>query len=109
MSLTIYLHDPTSTYKGGSLWDGNITSNLSRMANEVGVYECLWNPDKDRPAKGLIPTLEEGLKKLKGDPIYYKQFNPSNGWGTYEGLIEFLTDYLQACHSFGLARIEVYK
>tara|TARA_R110000850_G_scaffold81058_1_gene174401 strand:+ start:261 stop:590 length:330 start_codon:yes stop_codon:yes gene_type:complete len=109
MSLTIYLHDPTSTYKTLSLWDNNITGNLSQMANEVGVYECLWNPDTDRPAKYLIPNLEKSLKELKDNPTYYKKFNPSNGWGTYEGLVEFLTNYLEACHSFGLAYIQIYR
>ena len=109
MSLTIYLHDPTSTYKTGSLWDGNITSNLARMANEAGVYESLWNPNIDRQAKDLIPELEKSLKELKDNPTYYKKFNPSNGWGSYDGLVEFVTSFLEACHNYGLARIEIYK
>jgi hypothetical protein len=33
----------------------------------------------------LIEPLKEGLHRLKSNPNKYKEFNPDNGWGDYEG------------------------
>ena len=41
-----------------------------------------------------------GLKELTENPISYKKYNPKNGWGNYEGLVKFVTEYLEACKKF---------
>ena len=102
----------------------NITHNLGTMASEVKLYDTLWRPyklltdftDEDMRqyeymplAEDLIPFVEIGLKKLKADPDKYKKFNPSNGWGTYEGLVRFTEKYLQILKDFPDSHIRVSR
>lgn len=95
MSLDVHLEElrPTEIY-----WR-NITHNLGAMAREAGLYIALWRPDEAGYvfAADLVSPLTEGLALLKGDPERFKAFNPENGWGSYEGLVEFTADYLAAC------------
>lgn len=78
---------------------GNITHNLNRMADEAGIYDHLWRPDwiGVRKAGQLIVPLREGLERLRANPERFRKLNPENGWGTYEGLVVFVAEYLVAC------------
>lgn len=89
----------------------NITHNLTQMADKAGVYYALWRPEEKgwRFARDIILVLEIGLGNLKGDPIFYKQFNPPNEWGSYDGLVEFIERYLEACKEHPKARIRVSR
>lgn len=93
------------------VYSGNITHNLNRMATEAGIYEHLWRPDEIAitKAKQLIDPLRVGLDILKSDPERFKKFNPENGWGSYEGLVQFVEDYLNACYEFPEAEVEVSR
>lgn len=100
-------HDDTTNV----LYHDNITHNLTKMADRAGIYEALWRPE-DRgwnQAKDIIKPLELGLKDLQSDPDFYKKENPTNGWGTYEALVAFVTNYLAACKEHPTARIEVSR
>jgi len=76
----------------------NITHNLGQMARECDAYEVVWQPKESgiTKARQLVKPLQEAIAKLKGNPEYYKQFNPANNWGNYEGFLMFLENYLQA-------------
>jgi len=93
------------------VFDRNITHNLNIMAGKAGVYEQLWRPEEVGifTAGQLIKPLTIGLKKLTEKPNYYKAFNPDNGWGTYEGLVSFISDYLEACIEYPEAKISTSK
>ena len=96
VSLDVWLEYPGSE---NYVFSYNITHNLGKMASAVGIYQALWRPEEIgvQQAKQLIPLLTEGLAKLKSDPDEYRKHNASNGWGSYEGLVEFVTSYLEAC------------
>lgn len=87
----------------------NITHNLGTMADKAGLYNALWNPDKIKAskAKHLLTPLIDGINKLESDPEYFKTFSPSNGWGTYAGLVSISKRYLDACTENPEAFIEV--
>jgi hypothetical protein len=91
------------------LFERNITHNLNKMADAAGIYKELWCPYElgYTTAKELIEPLTKGLAKLKSDPNLYKGFNPKNGWGNYEGLVEFVTKYLDACKQNKTAKIGI--
>jgi hypothetical protein len=95
MSLDVILTEtrPTEVY-----W-ANITHNLNKMAMEAGIYEALWRPEEIgiEKAEQLIEPLTVGLEKMKADPVYFEQFNASNGWGKYEHFVPFVEKYLEAC------------
>ena len=95
MGLSVYLEvvQPVDVYTN------NITHNLNKMAIAAGLYEALWRPEEVgyKLAKDLIHHLAYGLAELTMNPEKYKQYNPENGWGSYEGLVKFVEEYLQAC------------
>lgn len=103
--------EPVTAPRGDYLYHANITHNLGRMAREAGIYGVIWRPDESEInyAEQLIAYLENGLFRLKALPDHFKQFNPSNGWGDYGGLVEFVTEYLNACKQYPTAHIQVSR
>ena len=97
MSLDVYLTAVRPTF----VYERNVTHNLNRMADAAGIYEHLWRPDEIGVTKAvqLIEPLRAGLSKLLADPDNFRTFNPVNGWGDYEGLVDFVREYLSACEA----------
>ena len=107
MSLDVWL----TAIRPTSVFNYNITHNLNKMAEEAGIYKHLWRPEEIgiTNAEQLIEPLEAGLALLKNKPTYFRKFNPENGWGSYEGLVEFVTKYLEACKENPDAEIGVSR
>lgn len=93
------------------VFSANITHNLGKMADEAALYYPLWKPEKIgiTTARQLIERLEHGLYMLQTKPEFYRQFNPANGWGTYEGLVQFVENYLEACRKFPESEVSVSR
>jgi hypothetical protein len=93
------------------VFSANITHNLGKMAEEAGIYECLWRPDElgITQAESLIKLLSEGLRKLKRDPERFIPLNPPNGWGSYDDFVPWLERYLIACITYPEAKVSVWK
>ncbi len=93
------------------VYTANITHNLTRMAREANLYKCLWRPDEINitHAEQLIKPLSKGLNYLQSMPDHFKRFNPSNGWGSYEALVEFVRDYSDACIKHPEATVSVWR
>jgi hypothetical protein len=100
-----------SATETSQVYSANITHNLGRMANEAGVYACCWRPDENgiTHAKQLIEPLRAGIELMESDPPRFQQHNPSNGWGTYEGLVSWLKEYLHACEDYPEAEVSVWR
>lgn len=110
-----------------SVFDYNITHNLGKMAGECGLYEVMWRPYMLHPdfttevdeyefesnhtmkASDIEQKLSEGLKELVDNPEKYKEYNPENGWGSYEGLVKFGQNYLEAVKAYPDSIIEVSR
>ena len=107
MSLTVYLTEMRPL----DIYEGNITHNLAEMAKAAGIYEVLWRPEElgMGTARELIRPLRAGLAALRADPAHFRLLEPSNGWGSYESLVEFVTDYLAACEIHPNATLEVSR
>ena len=91
-----------------SVYSGNITHNLGKMAGEVKIpymagtvslYTILWRPEELQftRAREIADLLDIGWNILLSDPEKYKRYNPENGWGSYEGLCDFVYRYRNAC------------
>lgn len=118
MSLDVYLiqkevceHCGHETGDGTQVYSANITHNLTRMAEAAGIYKAMWHPDDINlsKAKQLTPLLEQGIEKLKSDPVHFNQFNAGNGWGKYEHFVPFVQEYLNACKEYPEAYISVSR
>ncbi len=83
------------------VWHRNITHNLNRMAMEAGLYEPLWRPEEigATHAHMLVDRVEKGLAVLTADHDRFEAFNPENGWGSYEQLVDFTKSFLAACRT----------
>jgi hypothetical protein len=100
----------------GEVYTGNITHNLGPMAREVvipghSLYMYLWRPDEIgvEYARDLIRPLEIGLIVLRENPDGFKQYNPENGWGNYELLVQFTEEYVVACEMWPDAKVSVWR
>ena len=104
------------------VFHANITHNLVPMAKAAGVYDELWRPYRllagyrdvrdgitseydfedsvEIKAGMLIGGLRNGLHMLKLRPSTFTPLNPPNGWGTYDGLVKFVQNYLDACYLY---------
>lgn len=125
MSLDIYLYGEEVTEEAicqhcGSKYTevyrelhftANITHNLSRMAEEAGIYDCLWDPQKAgiEVASQISPMLASAIKLMEADPAHFKKFDSDNGWGTYDQFVPWLKELLEACQEYPDATIEVSR
>ena len=100
LDVSLMVTQPTEVYTG------NITHNLGEMAKAVPVgngltlYAVLWRPDEIDPpltlGKELTVHLSIGLNVLLDNREYYIKYTPENGWGDYDGLVDFTRNYLMA-------------
>jgi hypothetical protein len=93
------------------LFSANITHNLCQMADEAGIYRCLWRPDENgiRVGSEMVVFLEAGIALLRAEPERFKKFNPENGWGDYHGLVRFAEIVLAACREHPTATVRVWR
>lgn len=86
-------------FQTDEVYSANITHNLGEMASAAELYYPLWRPEEINitKARQLIVPLAKGLESLIEKPDYYKTFNPENGWGSYDGLLNLVENYLKAC------------
>jgi len=92
-----------------SVFTQNITHNLGKMATAVKIgaefgssltlYDVLWRPDEHgfKFARDIADWLDLGWNILLSDPETYRKYNPENGWGSYDGLCDFVYKYRNAC------------
>ena len=106
-----------------SVFTQNITHNLGKMAREVSyglewkgegelsLYDVLWRPDEHgfTHAKDISDLLDIGWNILLSDPEKYKRYNPENGWGSYDGLCDFVYRYRNACWDNPEAELSVSR
>ena len=100
-----------------SVFSWNVTHNLGEMARQVDVgddlnlYQVLWRPDEHELtlAHEIADYLHVGWMTLTAEPEKYKAFNPPNGWGSYEGLVEFVANYRDACYENPFAELAVSR
>ena len=93
------------------VFDANITHNLNEMAEQAGIYEYLWHPEKIgiKTAGELVVPLIKGLKIMMVNPTHFKKYDSPNGWGTYEDFVPWIKRYLDACKENPDAEIEVSR
>ncbi len=105
------LLDGGTTTETTTVFDYNITHNLGTMAREAGIYQHLWRPEElgITKANQLIVPLRAGLELLRSDRPRFEEFNPDNGWGNYDGLVRFVSNYADACEKYPEAEIEVSR
>lgn len=58
---------------------------------------------------GLVAhELTEAISRMAARPDDYKVFNPDNGWGDYDGALEFLERFRDACAEHPKAKVAMW-
>lgn len=123
MSLDIYLYNPERdveticpccdrshiSAESEELFHSNITHNLADMASAAGIYYHLWRPSEVgiEKAGDLIEPLSSGLDTLHAKQDMLRAYSPENGWGTYDSLVNLVTNYLDACRKHPDSTVQV--
>ena len=95
-----------------------ITHNLYTIVSELSLlvglpyYEVIWRPDElfglkngEVPVVFVLSVLPDLIKNLLEYEDCLTEYLPSNGYGTFEGLINFLCNYLKECYTHQQAYI----
>ena len=108
MSLDIYIANPQS---GAENFEWNITHNLGRMADELGIWHVLWHPENlgIDVAGDMIQHLEPAYTKLTVFGEYYDQFAPANGWGNRQNLFELVDALLRYARRYPECHVTVSR
>ena len=89
------------------LYSSNYTGNVWPMWEMSGCGDALYESD-GKLASEIIPDLEHALPHMKANPDDYRALNPSNGWGNYEGAMDFVAQLLTACKEHPKASVWVW-
>lgn len=84
---------------------GNYTYNVSKMYIEaIGQSLSAFHGAN---AEESIPLLRKCVEEMTSNPEKYKNMNPTNGWGNYEGALDYVQKLLHACEKNPDSTIEV--
>jgi hypothetical protein len=70
-------------------YDKNVTYNVSSMLKRAGFHP---NVVDGMTAVNLRPIVSNAVCVIEDNREYFAQFNPSNGWGDLDGVLEFLVE-----------------
>lgn len=103
LDITLYIGDER-------VFEANFTHNVSRMADQAGLYEPIWNADENCVcASDLIEPLTTGIAMMKAETERFKKFDAPNKWGTYDQFLPWLERLLEACTDYPDAKIFIDK
>lgn len=105
MSYDVYLEIDTGADEPVEITSFNYTTNCAPMWREAGIdlRECTGAPCSE--AAGPIA---DAVKRMEADPDTYKAMNPPNGWGDYDGALNFLRNIAAACTQHPKAHLRVW-
>ncbi|MEU9208502.1 hypothetical protein AB0D27_11245 [Streptomyces sp. NPDC048415] len=84
---------------------GNYTSNVAPMwADALG---CSLSDLKEKSASAALGDLRRAVAAMEADRARYEAMNPPNGWGNYEGALDYLRRLRDACVSHPKATIHI--
>lgn len=85
---------------------GNYTANVFPMwvkaLNGMSLREY-----HHAPCSEAAGPLADGVARMEAEPDAYREMNPANGWGDYEGALRYLRDLAEACAAHPKCRIRV--
>ncbi|MDF5758594.1 hypothetical protein [Spongiactinospora sp. TRM90649] len=106
MSYDIHLQADTGTEWPDVVEIGNYTSNVAGMwvkaLNGVRLAEF-----HGAPCSEAAGPLAEAVKRMESDPDAYREMNPPNGHGNYEGALGYLRRLAEACAKHPKCRIGI--
>lgn len=95
MSLDIYITAKRET----DIYEANVTYNLSKM-----YYKCIDTEKGYKKLDGMnckeaLPIINNAIRDMLNNADEYRKLNPTNGWGSYEGLLKQMQEMRNCCES----------
>ncbi len=84
---------------------GNYTINVSEIFDKA-LGHSLTGLNKKR-CKDVVLNLEKAVLYMKENKVELEKLNPKNGWGNYEGALEYLEKILKKCKDYPSGKIIV--
>ncbi|MEE4419582.1 hypothetical protein [Streptomyces bugieae] len=84
---------------------GNMTANVSGMWHDALGYP-LAKLD-GRTAGNAAPDLRRAVTDMELHPAIYRAMEPDNGWGSYDGALDYLRRLADACAQHPKATIRI--
>lgn len=87
---------------------GNYTSNVAPMwgrALEMAGEDIRLSDTEGRTAGEVLPLLLRAISHMTDNPDEYLPMNPSNGWGDYEGALDYLRTVAKECERHPKAQL----
>lgn len=79
---------------------GNFTSNVApmwRKALAAAGEDIRLSDTEGRGAAAVLPLLRKAVEHMEDHPDEYRELNPPNGWGDYDGALGYLRNVTQLC------------
>jgi hypothetical protein len=67
------------------------------MLKEAGLFAHGHRDLMHAPCSEVAGVAASALRRLEADPEHYRQWNPENGWGNYEGALDFVRRLRDLC------------
>jgi hypothetical protein len=83
--------------KGDDTLEFNYTYNVSQMWYEIYPDDEGMVQLDGMTGQEAAPKIQKAIEEMLSKPAKMKKFQPANGWGSYEGFLQFLKDVLEAC------------
>lgn len=84
---------------------GNYTSNVGPMWTKALGHRLADLADKT--GGNSLPALQRAVADMEAEPSTYRAMNPDNGWGCYEGALDYLRQLRDACTTHPNATIRI--
>jgi hypothetical protein len=78
------------------------------MWEKAGVYYATHETNGQK-AGSISETIAKGIADMLNNKAEYIKLTPPNGWGSYNGAIDFLTALYKACDAYPNAIIGISK
>lgn len=104
MSYDVTLSIATGPETMACIFSWNYTSNCAAMWRHAG---CDLAGFDGKSATELRDSLRAAITVMEDRPAYYLAMEPSNGWGSYEGVLDALRELLIHCAAHPLTTVHV--
>lgn len=79
------------------IYDTNITYNLAPMYYKAIDKDLGLKKLKGMTCEKALPIINKAIDDMIKNRKEYEKLNPSNGWGTYDGLLEIFREMRTIC------------
>ena len=78
---------------------GNYTFNVFEMLSKA-FHRDDWKYIHGKQARHALKDLHKAIQNMALYPDKYKAMNPENGWGSYDGALNWLTKIYSKCTEY---------